>query len=171
MRLLVGLLLLVSLAAPAQTKKAAHKPTPTQPAELKFVLIVSRHGIRPPLQPNSTLNQFAANAWPEWEVPLGELTPHGAIAMQQMGQYLRLRYVEDGLFPPGGCPAPGELYLYADTDHRNIDSTRATFDGFAPNCDHLDIDMMAPHPNTGKRDPCSSTPVPLHLRPPARRRS
>ena len=151
MRLLASLLVLVSFAVPAQTKKPAHKPAPA-PEELKFVLIVSRHGIRPPLQPTSTLNQYSANPWPEWEVPLGELTPHGVIAMQQMGQYLRLRYVEDGLLAPGGCPAPGELYLYADTDHRNIDSTRATFAGFAPNCDHLDIDMMAPPPSD-LRDP------------------
>jgi 4-phytase/acid phosphatase len=151
MRIFAALLVFLSLAAPAQTpaKKTAHKPAPE---ELKFVLIVSRHGIRPPLQPTSTLNQFSTNPWPEWEVPLGELTPHGAIALQQMGQYLRLRYVEDGLLAPGGCPAPGELYLYADTDHRNIDSTRATFAGFAPNCDHLDIDMMAPN-TSGIRDP------------------
>jgi len=153
MRLLAAFLLLVTLAAPAQTKKPANKPTPTaQPAELKFVLILSRHGIRPPLQPTSTLNQYSAQPWPEWEVPLGELTPHGTLAMQQMGQYLRQRYVEDGLFPPGGCLAPGELYLYADTDHRNIDSTRATFDGFAPNCDHIDVDIMAPN-TSGIRDP------------------
>jgi 4-phytase/acid phosphatase len=150
MRLLAALLLLVTLTAPAQTP--AKKPAPAPPSELKFVLIVSRHGIRPPLQPTSTLNQYTADPWPEWEVPLGELTPHGAIAIQQMGQYLRLRYVEDGLFAPGGCPAPGDLYLYADTDHRNIDSTRATFDGFAPNCDHLDIDTIAPN-TSGIRDP------------------
>jgi len=152
MRFPAALLLLLSIAAPAQTKKPAPAPPQTPPAELKFVLILSRHGIRPPLQPTSTLNQFSTNPWPEWEVPLGELTPHGAIAMQQMGQYLRLRYVEDGLLAPGGCPAPGELYLYADTDHRNIDSTRATFAGFAPNCGHLNIDMMAPPPSD-LRDP------------------
>src|ERR1700722_13297255 len=132
MRILAALLLLITLAVPAQTKKPAHKPTPSAPAELKFVLIVSRHGIRPPLQPTKTINQYSSDPWPEWEVALGELTPHGAIALQQMGQYLRLRYVEDGLFAPGGCPAPGELYLYSDTDHRNLDSTRATFAGFAP---------------------------------------
>ncbi len=166
MRLLAAFLLLISLTAPAQTpaKKPAH--TPTQPEQLKFVLIVSRHGIRPPLQPSSTINQYAADPWPEWEVGLGELTPHGAIAIQQMGQYMRLRYVEDGLFAPGGCPAPAELYLYADTDHRNIDSTRATFAGFAPNCDHLDIDMMAPTPDN-KRDPLFNASHGTAMSPPA----
>jgi len=164
MRTFAALLVLLSFAAPAQTKKPAHKPTPAAPAELKFVLIVSRHGIRPPLQPTSTLNQFSTEPWPEWEVPLGELTPHGAIAIQQMGQYLRLRYVEDGLFAPGGCPAPGDLFLYADTDHRNIDSTRSTFAGFAPNCDHLDINIMAPTPDN-KRDPLFNA-VPASFAPP-----
>jgi 4-phytase/acid phosphatase len=168
MRTLAALLLLVSLAAPAQTpaKKPSHKPAAAPAEQLKFVLIVSRHGIRPPLQPTSTINQYSTDPWPEWEVPLGELTPHGAIAIQQMGQYLRLRYIENGLFPPGGCPAPGELYLYADTDHRNIDSTRATFDGFAPNCDHLDINIMAPNP-TGLRDPLFNAVPGTFLPPPA----
>jgi len=166
MRLLAGFLLLFTLAAPAQTpaKKPAHKPTSAPTEELKFVLILSRHGIRPPLQPTSTLNQFSTSPWPAWEVPLGELTPHGAQAIEQMGQYMRLRYVEDGLLPPGGCPGPSDLYLYADTDHRNIDSTRATFEGFAPNCDHLDINMMAPTPS-GLRDPLFNT-VPGTFAPP-----
>jgi 4-phytase/acid phosphatase len=167
MRIFTALLLLVAIAAPAQTpaKKPAHKPA-APAAELKFVLIVSRHGIRPPLQPNSTLNQFSAQPWPEWEVPLGELTPHGVQAIEQMGQYLRLRYVEDGLFPPGGCPTPADLYLYSDTDHRNIDSTRATFAAFAPNCDHIDINMMAPNP-TGARDPLFNTVPGTFATPPA----
>jgi len=166
MRLFAAFLLLLSLAAPAQTKKPAHKPAPAAPAELKFVLILSRHGIRPPLTENARLNDFSANAWPQWEVALGELTPHGNIAMQQMGQYLRLRYVEDGLFPPGGCPAPGEIYLYSDTDHRNLDSTRATFNGFAPNCERLDIDRMAPTPDN-KRDPLFNTVPYTFTAPPA----
>lgn len=167
MRIFAALLVLISLSASAQTtaKRPAHKPTSAPAEELKFVLILSRHGIRPPLQPTSTLNQFSTSPWPEWEVPLGELTPHGAQAIEQMGQYLRLRYVEDGLLSPGGCPAPGDLYLYADTDHRNIDSTRATFDGFAPNCDHLDIDMMAPTPS-GLRDPLFNA-VPGTFAPPS----
>jgi 4-phytase/acid phosphatase len=163
MRSLAALLLCFSLAASAQApaKKPAPKPAPE---ELKFVLIVSRHGIRPPLQPNSTLDQYSAQPWPQWEVALGELTPHGARAIEQMGQYLRVRYVEDGLLAPGGCPAPGDLYLYADTDHRNIDSTRATFDGFAPNCGNPNINIMAPTPS-GKRDPLFNT-VPGAFAPP-----
>lgn len=127
-RLLLAALLLTSLA-PAQQ--------PHQKERLKFVLILSRHGIRPPLTPAATLSSFATDPWPSWPVPLGHLTPHGAEALRQLGAYMRTELDEQGLFS-NTCPRPEDLYLYADTDERNISSTRATFTAFAPNC--------APHP-------------------------
>ena len=136
--------LLLCVSAGAQTpERHPARETTTAPAQLKFELIVSRHGIRPPLVEATTLNSYASDPWPVWEVPLGHLTPHGAAAIAQMGAYLRLRLVEDGLLTPG-CPAPSEIYLYSDTDERNVSSTRETFAALAPNCEHLDINTMAP---------------------------
>ena len=51
---------------------------------------LSRHGVRPPLATNSNLNLRSSDPWPVWEVPLGYLTPHGALAIEKMGAYMRL---------------------------------------------------------------------------------
>ena len=149
MRILTALLAL-TITAQSQTHKPVPRPTPP-PEQLKFTLILARHGVRPPLATPASINPYAAEPWPTWEVPLGNLTPHGAQALAQLGTYMRLDLVEDGLVAPGGCPAPTDIYLYADTDQRNIDSTRATFSTFAPTCE-LDIDTMAPT-TSNLRDP------------------
>ena len=155
MRTLAALLLSLTLAAPAQTSLQTSKPTPL-PEQLRFALILSRHGVRPPLVQSTTLDTYSTSPWPVWEVPLGYLTPHGVDALVKMGQYLRLDLADSGLIPPTGCPEPGDIFLYADTDERNIASTRATLQGFAPGCAPLDVHTVVP----GKvRDPLFS-PVP-----------
>jgi 4-phytase/acid phosphatase len=156
MRTIFALLLGLSLVAQAQTPAPA--PAPEQ---LRFTLIVSRHGIRPPLPKPTNLNVpsidvFSSSPWPEWEVPLGYLTPHGVDALTKMGQYLRLDLASSGLFPAGGCPAPADIFIDSDTDERDIASSRATFQGFAPHCKLPDVITAVP----GKvKDPLF-TPVP-----------
>jgi 4-phytase/acid phosphatase len=152
---LVAVALLLSAAlVPAQTR-----PTGTQSAEqLRFILILSRHGIRPPLAPTSVLNQRSTDAWPEWEVPLGYLTPHGGEAIHQMGAYLRTTLAHDGLLAATGCPGANHIYIYADTDERNIMSSFHTFAGFEPGCTARAIHTVA---LKGPRDPLfSPTPTP-----------
>jgi 4-phytase/acid phosphatase len=65
---------------------------------------LSRHGIRPPLASASVLDLRSSEPWPEWEVPLGYLTPHGGVAIRQMGAYMRLNMAHNGLLPAAGCP-------------------------------------------------------------------
>jgi 4-phytase/acid phosphatase len=104
------------------------------------------------------LNQRATDPWPEWEVPLGYLTPHGAVAIHQMGAYLRATMAADGLLPATGCAATDAIYIYSDTDERNIMSSFHTFAGFEPGCPARPIHTVAPK---GPRDPLFSfTPAP-----------
>jgi 4-phytase/acid phosphatase len=151
MRTLAALLLSLTLAGQAQTSQPASPPD-----QLRFTLILSRHGIRPPLVQNTTLDTYSTSPWPAWEVPLGYLTPHGVDALVKMGQYLRLDLADSGLIPPTGCPAPADIFLYADTDERNIASTRATLQGFAPGCAPLDVHTVVP----GKVRDALFSPVP-----------
>jgi alpha,alpha-trehalase len=109
--------------------------------KLQFALILSRHGVRPPLEQPS---EYSAQPWPTWEVPLGHLTPHGGEALRQMGAYMRLEYARDGLIADNACPAPADVYLYSDTDERNVSSTRATFSEFAHGCAPIPIHTVAP---------------------------
>lgn len=153
MRIFTAFLFGIALASQAPAQKQSRAPASPQ---LRFALIVSRHGVRPPLVKAETLDTYVTSPWPEWEVPLGYLTPHGAEALAKMGEYLRLNLADSGLLPLSGCPTPAEIFLYADTDERNIASTRATFDAFAPNCGRFDVHTIVP----GKvRDPLFS-PVP-----------
>lgn len=156
--LAIGLLLVASLACaqpPAKHKDQDH---------LVFALIVSRHGIRPPLTPNSKLDLLSSSPWPAWEVPLGYLTPHGGLALQKMGAYMRLDLVRKGLLPASGCPANGDVYLDADTDERNIESTRNTFLGLTPGC-ALPVNTITASPTTS--DPLFS-PIPKSFPRPTR---
>jgi len=130
----------VLLLMVATASALAMKPT-KQEEQLRFTLIISRHGVRAPLTPAI---EYAAQPWAEWEVPLGHLTPHGADALRQMGTYMRLDLVDHGLFPSSGCPVQTAVYLYSDTDERNISSSRATFDAFAPGCDPLPVHTVDP---------------------------
>jgi 4-phytase/acid phosphatase len=157
--LVAAAFLLATAVAPAQSQ-------PTKGGgknQLRFTLVLSRHGIRPPLIAASTLNLHSSDPWPEWEVPPGYLTPHGALAIQQMGAYMRLDLARNELLPASGCPKRSEVYLYADTEERNISSTRNTFAGLEPGCDPLPIHTIVPAP--GVRDSLFSA-VPSTFPPP-----
>jgi 4-phytase/acid phosphatase len=144
------ILLLTATILPAQNKAPANQGKD----ELRFVLVLSRHGIRPPLTAASALDLHSSDPWPEWEVPLGYLTPHGEVAMHQMGAYMRLNFARNGLLPTASCPDSSEVYLYADTDERNIESTRNTFAGLEPGCGPLPINTIVPAQDV--RDPLFS---------------
>jgi 4-phytase/acid phosphatase len=100
------------------------------------------------------LDVHSAEPWPTWEVPLGYLTPHGGEALRQMGAYMRLDMARTGLLSPTGCPSGNQVYLYADTDERNIMSTYTTLSGLAPGCDPLPVNTIIPA--TGVHDPLFS---------------
>ena len=133
---LVAALLLTVKIAPAWASNSSR-----QEARLRFVLILSRHGIRAPLAPAIG---YSSEPWPDWEVPLGHLTPRGAQALRQMGSYMRQDLADHGLFSASGCPVPTAVYLYSDTDERNISSSRATFSAFAHGCDPPPIHTVDP---------------------------
>jgi 4-phytase/acid phosphatase len=155
--LVVALLAAIASAQSPSTKTEANE-------RLRFTLILSRHGVRPPLAANSTLNLHSSDPWPEWEVPLGDLTPHGALALRKMGAYMRLDFARRGLLPASGCPEKNEIYLETDADERNIESTRATFAGLEPGCGPLAINTGAPA--GGAKDPLYSA-IPLLFPPPS----
>ena len=151
--LLVAALLLTATLVPAQSYFSKDHGKD----ELRFTLVLSRHGVRPPLTVAAMLDVHSADPWPAWEVPLGYLTPHGGEALRQMGAYMRLDLARNGLLPATGCPSSNEVYLYADTDERNIMSTYTTLSGLAPGCDPLPVNTIVPA--VGVKDPLFS-PVP-----------
>jgi 4-phytase/acid phosphatase len=108
--------------------------TPARGDELKFVVIVTRHGVRPPTVSNDQIDPYSAEPWPKWDVPPGYLTAHGRAVMKLFGAYDRAQFARAGLFSPSGCADAAHVYFWADTDERTIETGRALVEGMLPGC-------------------------------------
>ena len=117
--------------------------------KLERVVVVMRHGVRPPTQSNEELAKYAAEPWPAWPVAPGELTPHGAETVRLMGESLARVYRADGLLPAKGCPMAGGVSVWADgTDQRTRRTGEVLAASLAPGC-QVKATWAAPQP----RDP------------------
>ncbi len=112
---------LLAVAALAGTGRAAPG---AYGDELRLVIILTRHGVRAPLQTNEAMAGLAAQPWPKWETAPSIQTPHGDELISLMGDYYRQRLMRSGLL--SGDPATdGPLvYLRADNDQRTIETAR-----------------------------------------------
>jgi len=117
------------IAQEETTKKADNKDN-----ELKFVVIISRHGVRSPTGKLDQLNRYSSQPWPDWSVAPGYLTEHGAQLMTLMGAYDRELLADEGLFAPKGCTNAARIRILADSDQRTRESGRALAAGLAPGC-------------------------------------
>jgi len=124
MRILARGLLLALTAAFGMSAPAVPAPAP----RLERVVLVMRHGVRPPTAANAELDKLSAQPWPAWPVAPGELTPHGAEVVRIVAAGVRAAYARDGLLPVGRCPAPGAVAIWADGHDQR---TRASGEAFA----------------------------------------
>jgi len=123
-RFLLALVAALLLAAPAQA--APH---------LERVVIVLRHGTRPPTVSNADLAKFADRPWPAWPVAPGELTPHGGEGVRLMGETVAATYRAAGVLPPTGCASAGQVAVWADNaDQRTRQTGRIFANALQPGC-------------------------------------
>ena len=71
-------------------------------ADLKFVVALSRHGVRSPIGNTDGLNKYSAAPWPKWDVKPSYLTPHGYELMKLVGAWDRVKFSGQGLFAAFG---------------------------------------------------------------------
>jgi 4-phytase/acid phosphatase len=121
----------VPLAVSAQAAPAtlAHADS-----ELRYVVYLSRHGVRSPTGKATTYNIYSSGAWPAWPVQPGYLTPHGFHLMELFGAYDRKQLAGEGLWPASGCGEAANVTVYADSDQRTRETGKAIAQGLMPGC-------------------------------------
>lgn len=131
---LAACLLAGSLLAPAQTATSAMPQDAGTNNQLKFVMVFTRHGVRSPTGKTDTLNLYSQEPWPQWSVPPGHLTAHGAQLMTLFGKYDRELFASQGLLAATGCADAAHIRIVADSDQRTQETGRALAEGLAPGC-------------------------------------
>lgn len=109
-------------------------PLAAAPLVLERVVLVMRHGIRPPTKAPPLPAGLTTAAWPDWPVPPGYLTPHGAAAVRLLAAYEREDFAARGLIASTGCPGGDAVHIWTDVDERTIKTGEAFAEGFAPRC-------------------------------------
>ncbi|MGH6834311.1 MAG: histidine-type phosphatase [Methylocella sp.] len=149
--LLLGLVITLPLGA----SEASTQDYALQGELVRFVML-SRHGVRSPLQKPDELNKWRRSPepkWPDFGVCPGYLTnPHGANLIKLMGAYYRKYLNDEKLFTPGQCPKD-DVFIWTDVDQRTRATAEALVVGLAdgsPQCSGFSIKG---DPNPHKEDP------------------
>lgn len=165
-RLIAGVATLL-LAFPAV---AASPPSPAEPPPpgltVDRVVMLLRHGVRPPTKALPLPAGVTHDAWPAWPVQPGWLTPNGAAAIGRIAAWDAARLQGQGLLPAHGCPAAGTVRVVADSDQRTIATAAAWLTVAAPGCnipsEHKPQDVADPvfsalETGQGTLDPARAT--------------
>ncbi len=128
---LACLLVLLPINAEAQAPKPA---SAKEKSELRYVIYLSRHGVRSPTGKSAQYNVYSKDVWPSWPVQPGYLTPHGYRLMEIFGAYDRMVLANEGLLQATGCTDAPSLTIYADSDQRTRETGKALAQGLMPGC-------------------------------------
>ena len=127
--------LIAAFAVSASLALLGARAAAAQPSDtLLQVVLVSRHGVRTPTIPPDVMAAWAAQPWPAWKEPFGNLTAHGRALEVLVGGYHRQSLASQGLLSGSGCPDPASIYVYADVDQRTDETSQGLLDGLAPGC-------------------------------------
>lgn len=102
-----------------------------QTDELRIVVVVSRHGVRAPIESETRSSRYNTQPWPTWPVAPGVLTSNGAALMSSMGSFYRQRY-PSLLRDEHNCAA--SIFAIANRTERTVSSAHALLKGLAPEC-------------------------------------
>lgn len=160
-----GLLLAVAMAGcakPDAQAQAQPQATAAAPADLKLqrVVMLMRHGVRPPTKEKVTPDGVADKPWPQWSVDYGELTQHGYDAVKLLGTWDRGNWATRGLLPATGCPGVHEVAVSASAKSRTQATARALVEGMAPGCS-IDVSFPKDEQNDVEFHPIDAGAVPF----------
>ena len=152
-RLLLSAVFTLALLAPDLPAQIAVTASASSDADLKYVVYISRHGVRSPTSKAIQYNKFSNAPWPEWEVPPGNLTPHGRHLMELFGTYDRMQLAGQQLLSKEGCADAAKVTFYADSDQRTRETANALAKGLFPGCN-----VQVPSLPEGTNDPLFHLP-------------
>ena len=126
-------------------------------AELRQIVIVSRHNLRAPLDTAvQDLRESTTNTWFAWTSAPGELSRKGAALETAMGGWFRDWLVEEGLCERNARLTPDHVHFFANNMQRTVATARCFAAGFMP-----EADVVVEHlPFDGPRDSRFSIGVP-----------
>lgn len=135
MTLIVTLYVFCLAFASSSSFAESHPPVSRRSgAELKYVVILTRHGVRSPTHEPSQYDRYSALPWPTWNVQPGYLTAHGFELMKLFGAYDRAWLASEGLLAPTGCGNARQVTILADSDERTRETGQALAEGMYPGC-------------------------------------
>lgn len=131
----LGLLALQFLVSPPPLMAVEKDVRAPAGYTLEQVVALSRHGIRAPLvNYGDALAEATPQKWPVWQTGGGLLTPKGGDVERHVGRYFQQWLAQSGLIPKEGCPADQQVFIYANSLPRTIDTAKAFIAGAFPAC-------------------------------------
>lgn len=100
-----------------------------QDLTLERVVVVMRHGVRPPTKDQPLPPVFTSQAWPKWDVPAGGLTSHGEQAIAKLAVFDGANY---NVLLGKGCTT--KVRVVADTDQRTLKTASVYADTLFAGC-------------------------------------
>jgi 4-phytase/acid phosphatase len=107
-------------------------PQPFDDTQLKQVVIFGRHSVRAPVAPNTYLNQFSVQNFPDFDVAAGILTPNGEKLETLLGGYYRQWLTQEGLLTGNDTADANFVYFHANAIQRTVDTAQHFWTGFLP---------------------------------------
>ena len=100
---------------------------------LKQIIIFGRHSVRSSAIPGAMLATFTSQPYPDFGVPTGYLTPHGAQAEVLLGTYFRTYLLAEGLLTGADAVDAKWTYFRANSIQRSNVTASALAAGLLPN--------------------------------------
>lgn len=102
------------------------------PTQLEGVVILSRHGVRSPLETKASLDSSTSNTWHQWSVKPGHLTNRGYKLMTYMGNYYKEYFLNEKLLSGDGESDKKQVYFHANNPQRTVQTALAIGEGMFP---------------------------------------
>ena len=129
-RTILPVLLAVLVSAPVAAQTLANQAS--DGTVLKQIILFGRHSVRSSAVPSELLATFASQPYPDFGVPTGYLTPHGAQAEVLLGTYFRTYLLAEGLLTGADADDAKRTYFRANSIQRSNITASSLAAGLLP---------------------------------------